>query len=51
MGFGREEAGKHKCGVSIQQERENIQLINCSKMTISEELEKGSSLLLPPQYT
>lgn len=37
MGFDREEAGKHKCGVSIKQERENVLLNHCSKMTVSEE--------------
>lgn len=36
-----EEAGKHKCGVLIKQERENVQLIHCSKITISEEHWEG----------
>lgn len=41
MGFDREQAGKHKCGVLIKWERENVQLIYCSKITISEEHRVG----------
>lgn len=45
MGFDREEAGKHKCGVLIKQERENVQLIHCSKITVSEEHWEGKEVL------
>lgn len=31
MGFDREEAGKHKRGVLMKQERENVQLITALK--------------------
>lgn len=37
MRFDREEAGKHKCGVVIKQKKENMQLMHCSKITISVE--------------
>lgn len=41
MGFDREETEKRKCGVLIKQERENVELIHCSKITISEEHWEG----------